>query len=194
MDPAHGQDRRDRDDAFFNEDPNGEPSDKGFIVGIGRCPDYLAYTGSLMWMTFGLKDMCCAVEMMHISMPRYDMNSFRHFARARLTASVRRDDRCRHADQQDGARSAQGLRPDARAALCDFYGLLRQWRRLLPLFYSVGCVAVIAWFRSIFTSAGLPKANRVESAAYTVSSCFSRKKIRPPGTIELIRLSPVCAH
>jgi NADH-quinone oxidoreductase subunit B len=33
-----------------------------------------ARTGSLMWMTFGLA--CCAVEMMHISMPRYDAERF----------------------------------------------------------------------------------------------------------------------
>src|SRR5579859_3321840 len=48
-------------------------------------------------------------------------------------ARLRRDDRRRHADQQDGARSAQGLRPDGRAALGDLDGQLRQWRRLLPL-------------------------------------------------------------
>src|SRR5262249_2517827 len=36
--------------------------------------------------------------------------------------------------QQDGACAAQGLRPDAGAALCDLHGLLRQWRRLLSLF------------------------------------------------------------
>src|SRR5260370_36211789 len=29
-----------------------------------------ARTGSLMWMTFGLA--CCAIEMMQMSMPRYD--------------------------------------------------------------------------------------------------------------------------
>src|SRR5206468_223625 len=48
--------------------------------------------------------------------------------------SVRRDDRCRHLDQQDGPGAAQGLRPDARAALRHLDGLLRQWRRLLSLF------------------------------------------------------------
>ena len=49
-------------------------------------------------------------------------------------APVRRDDRRRHAVQQDGAGAAQGLRPDGRAALGDLDGLLRQWRRLLSLF------------------------------------------------------------
>ena len=53
---------------------------------------------------------------------------------ARLAAAERRDDRGRHADQQDGPGAAQGLRPDARAALGDQHGQLRQWRRLLPLF------------------------------------------------------------
>src|SRR3546814_16802611 len=35
--------------------------------------------------------------------------------------------------QQDGAGAAQGLRPDARAQVGDFDGLVRQWWRLLPL-------------------------------------------------------------
>src|SRR3546814_2750552 len=34
---------------------------------------------------------------------------------------------------QDGAGAAQGLRPDARAQVGDFDGLVRQWWRLLPL-------------------------------------------------------------
>ena len=33
-----------------------------------------ARTGSLWWMTFGLA--CCAVEMIHVNMPRYDMERF----------------------------------------------------------------------------------------------------------------------
>src|SRR6266568_3525347 len=53
---------------------------------------------------------------------------------ARLAATVRRHDRGGHADQQDGAGAAQGLRPDARAALRDLDGVVRQWRRLLSLF------------------------------------------------------------
>ena len=48
-------------------------------------------------------------------------------------APVGRDDRGRHAVQQDGAGAAQGLRPDGRAALGDLDGLVRQRRRLLPL-------------------------------------------------------------
>src|SRR5260221_563856 len=53
---------------------------------------------------------------------------------ARLAAAVRRDDRRRNADQQNGPGAAQGLRPDAGAALRHLDGLVRQWRRLLPLF------------------------------------------------------------
>jgi NADH-quinone oxidoreductase subunit B len=37
-------------------------------------------TGSLMWMTFGLA--CCAVEMMQMSMPRYDAERFGFAPRA----------------------------------------------------------------------------------------------------------------
>ena len=89
-----------------------------------------ARTGSLMWMTFGLA--CCAVEMMQASMPRYDLERF-GFAPRASPAPVRRDDRRRHADQQDGSGAAQGLRPDAGAALRHLHGQLRQRRRLLPL-------------------------------------------------------------
>src|SRR5687767_2080531 len=48
-------------------------------------------------------------------------------------APKRSDDRGRHAVQQDGAGAAQGVRPDARAAVGDLHGLVRQRRRLLPL-------------------------------------------------------------
>src|SRR6185503_3107714 len=52
----------------------------------------------------------------------------------RKPAPVGRHDRRRYARQQDGAGAAQGLRPDAGAALGDLDGLLRQRRRLLSLF------------------------------------------------------------
>jgi NADH-quinone oxidoreductase subunit B len=52
----------------------GELADKGFLV--AAADDLIAWTrtGSLMWMTFGLA--CCAIEMMQMSMPRYDAERF----------------------------------------------------------------------------------------------------------------------
>ncbi len=49
-------------------------ADKGYIV--TKVDDLVnwARTGSLWWMTFGLA--CCAIEMMHTSMPRYDLERF----------------------------------------------------------------------------------------------------------------------
>jgi len=53
---------------------NEEMAAKGFIVtSIDNVINW-ARTGSLWWMTFGLA--CCAVEMMHVSMPRFDMERF----------------------------------------------------------------------------------------------------------------------
>ncbi len=57
-------------DAYFKS-LSDDLSDKGFVV--ASLDDVIAWarTGSLWWMTFGLA--CCAVEMMHSSMPRYDV-------------------------------------------------------------------------------------------------------------------------
>jgi NADH-quinone oxidoreductase subunit B len=55
------------DDRYFAK-VNSELSDKGFLV------ISWARTGSLMWMQFGLA--CCAIEMMQMSMPRYDAERF----------------------------------------------------------------------------------------------------------------------
>ena len=50
----------------------GEITDKGFIVAnLDRVVNW-ARTGSLWPMTFGLA--CCAVEMIHAYMPRYDLD------------------------------------------------------------------------------------------------------------------------
>src|SRR5690606_24413525 len=57
-------------DQFFN-DLNKELTDKGFLVTKAEDLIHWARTGSMWWMTFGLA--CCAVEMMHTNMPRYDM-------------------------------------------------------------------------------------------------------------------------
>src|SRR6056297_2317718 len=56
------------------QDLNRELQDKGFLVTSTEDIINWARTGSLHWMTFGLA--CCAVEMMHTSMPRYDAERF----------------------------------------------------------------------------------------------------------------------
>ena len=61
------------DDSFFTG-MNAELADKGFLVTATDDLITWARTGSLMWMTFGLA--CCAVEMMQMSMPRYDAERF----------------------------------------------------------------------------------------------------------------------
>ena len=55
-------------------------SDKGFFTASAEELITWARTGSLMWMTFGLA--CCAVEMMQMSMPRYDAERFGFAPRA----------------------------------------------------------------------------------------------------------------
>ena len=60
-------------DPFFGE-INDELADKGFILTSSEALITWARSGSLMFMTFGLA--CCAVEMIHTSMPRYDSERF----------------------------------------------------------------------------------------------------------------------
>src|SRR6202163_4957441 len=67
------------DDGYFTG-LNDELSDKGFLVTASEDLIVWARTGSLMWMTFGLA--CCAVEMMQMSMPRYDAERFGFAPRA----------------------------------------------------------------------------------------------------------------
>ena len=52
---------------------NSELADRGFLI-TSTTTSSMGRTGSLMWMTFGLA--CCAVEMMQMSMPRYDCERF----------------------------------------------------------------------------------------------------------------------
>jgi len=52
----------------------GELDSKGFITASAEDLFTWARTGSLWWMTFGLA--CCAVEMIHVNMPRYDLERF----------------------------------------------------------------------------------------------------------------------
>ena len=72
LDPKTGQPIG-SDNPYFM-DINNELADKGFIVTSTDDLINWARTGSLMWMTFGLA--CCAVEMMHMAMPRYDAERF----------------------------------------------------------------------------------------------------------------------
>ncbi len=58
----------------FLDKLNGAVEEKGFITAALDDAITWARTGSLMWMTFGLA--CCAIEMMHTSMPRYDAERF----------------------------------------------------------------------------------------------------------------------
>jgi NADH-quinone oxidoreductase subunit B len=51
-----------------------ELSDKGFLLTTTDDIINWARTGSLHWMTFGLA--CCAVEMIHGAMPRFDLERF----------------------------------------------------------------------------------------------------------------------
>jgi len=67
------------DDGYFTG-LNNELADKGFLVTATDELITWARTGSLMWMTFGLA--CCAVEMMQVSMPRYDVERFGFAPRA----------------------------------------------------------------------------------------------------------------
>ena len=57
-----------------------ELSDKGFVVAQADKLVNWARTGSLWPMTFGLA--CCAVEMIHAYMPRYDLDRFGVVVRA----------------------------------------------------------------------------------------------------------------
>jgi len=58
----------------FYQQVNRQLADKGFLVAAADDVINWARTGSLMWMTFGLA--CCAVEMIHVAMPRYDVERF----------------------------------------------------------------------------------------------------------------------
>src|SRR5687768_1211840 len=77
LDPRHENERpadlQQPDPYLFNQIKD-EVSDKGFLVTSTEDLFQWARTGSLWWMTFGLA--CCAVEMIHVNMPRYDLERF----------------------------------------------------------------------------------------------------------------------
>ena len=117
------------DQAFF-DGLNGELQDKGFLVTSTEELFQWARTGSLWWMTFGLA--CCAVEMIHVNMPRYDLERFGAAPRA----SPRQSDVMIVAGtlcNKMAPGAAQGLRSDVGAEIRHLDGQLRQWRRLLSL-------------------------------------------------------------
>ena len=74
------RERRRRSDPFFTN-VKSELYDKGFLVATADNLIAWARTGSLMWMQFGLA--CCAIEMMQMAMPRYDVERFGFAPRAK---------------------------------------------------------------------------------------------------------------
>ena len=72
LDPSTGKPVGANDPFFVGI--NDELADKGFLVTSTEALITWARTGSLMYMTFGLA--CCAVEMIHSAMPRYDSERF----------------------------------------------------------------------------------------------------------------------
>ena len=77
LDPRHENvrpaDLQEPDPAYFNA-LQSEVAARGFLVTSTEELVNWARTGSLWWMTFGLA--CCAVEMIHVNMPRYDLERF----------------------------------------------------------------------------------------------------------------------
>ena len=71
---GYGQYGAGPDPEVATQNLNAELQDKGFLLTSTEDIVNWARTGSLHWMTFGLA--CCAVEMMHSSMPRYDLERF----------------------------------------------------------------------------------------------------------------------
>jgi NADH-quinone oxidoreductase subunit B len=114
-------------DPFF-DGVTQQLADKGFVTAATDDLITWARTGSLMMMTFGLA--CCAVEMMQAFGPRFDLERYGFAPRG----SPRQSDVMIVAGTLTNKMApAQGLRPDAGAALRHLHGLLRQRRRLLLL-------------------------------------------------------------
>ena len=95
---------------------------------------------------------------------------------ARLAAPVRRDDRRRHADQQDGAGAAQGLRPDAGAALRHLDGLAAPMAAATITIPIRWCAAATASCRSTSTCRA---ARRPPRRCSTACCCCRRRSAGP---------------
>lgn len=78
----------------------------GFMLASLKNVIQAARSDSLWFMTFGLA--CCAVEMMHAAMARYDLDRLMHHSPLQPTPQ-RPHDRRGHPHQQNGARHPQGL-------------------------------------------------------------------------------------
>ena len=61
-------------------------SDKSTVYISVFFMSYFLRKGSLWPLTFGLA--CCAVEMMHIAAPRYDMDRFANICRSFMVVSI----------------------------------------------------------------------------------------------------------
>ena len=143
--------------------------EKGFMVTTAEDLFTWARTGSLWWMTFGLA--CCAVEMIHVNMPRYDLERFGAAPRA-SPAPVGRDDRRRHAVQQDGSGAAAGLRPDVASRATSSRWAAAPMAAAITTTVTASCAAATASFRSTSTS---PAARRLPKHCSTEScSCSGR--------------------
>src|SRR3954454_23263320 len=74
LDPRHENERpsdlQSPDPRFFGE-LQSEVTDKGFLVTSTEDVFQWVRTGSLWWMTLSIA--CCADEMIHVNMPRYDL-------------------------------------------------------------------------------------------------------------------------
>ena len=163
-------------DPYFLE-VNHELSDNGFFV--------TATDDLITWGAYGIADVDDVRPCLLRRRDDADVDaalSRRRALRLRAAcfpAAIRRDDRGGHADQQDGACAAQGLRPDARAALRDLDGIMRQWRRLLSLFVFGG-----ARLRPHRTHRHLRARPPAHSGSTSVRRMLLQKKIRRTGTIE----------